>query len=91
MTASPITIETELVSWRDDAACKDSEIDFFPNPEDVSAISAAKEICSTCPVADECLTYAIDTRQGEGVWGGHTAKERVKIRRKWAEQVRRAS
>jgi hypothetical protein len=37
------------------------------------------------------LTYAIETRQGEGIWGGHTAKERVKIRRKWAEQVRRAS
>jgi len=91
MTASPITIEIDLGSWRDGAACKDSQIDFFPNPEDVAAISAAKEICSTCPVADECLTSAIETRQSEGIWGGHTSKERVKIRRKWSEQIRRAS
>jgi WhiB family redox-sensing transcriptional regulator len=91
MTARPITIETEIATWRDAAACKDSTVDFFPNPEDVAGISAAKEICSTCPVANECLTYAIETRQGEGIWGGHTPKERVKIRRKWAEQIRRAS
>ena len=86
-----MTIETEIVSWRDDAACIDSKIDFFPNPEDVAAITAAQEIFSTCPGAQECRTKAHETPQSEGIWGGHTPKERVKIRRKWSEQVRRAS
>lgn len=92
MTLSTITFEDELTSWRDDAACAATpEVDFFPSPEDVAGISAAKEVCATCPVADDCLSYAIETRQAEGIWGGHTPKERVKLRRKWAETIRRAS
>lgn len=87
-----INISTDIASWREAAACLEHpEVDFFPSPEDLSAISAAKGICATCPVAEACLSYAIDTRQSEGIWGGHTPKERVKVRRKWAEQVRRAS
>ena len=83
---------TELVTWRDLAACKEKpDVDFFPYPEDVAGIARAKEVCATCPVADECLSYAIETRQSEGVWGGHTTKERTKLRRKWAEEIRRAS
>ena len=81
----------EQPTWRDLAACKDANIDFFPFPEDVQAIGRAKEVCATCPVAEECLAYALETRQGDGIWGGHTPKERMKIRRKWMEQVRRAS
>jgi WhiB family redox-sensing transcriptional regulator len=82
----------EPITWRDLAACKDvPEVDFFPFPEDVQAIGRAKEICAICPVAEECLAYAIETRQSDGIWGGHTPKERMKIRRKWMEEVRRAS
>jgi len=88
----PVTIELEdLASWREAAACADSDVDFFPTSEDVKGIGEAKAVCATCPVADECLTFALETRQSEGIWGGHTPKERQKIRRKWAEQVRRAS
>lgn len=93
MTIPASTVEfTDLASWRDLAACiEHPDVDFFPSPEDVSAITEAKAICATCPVAEDCLSYAIETRQGEGIWGGQTPKERIKLRRKWAEQVRRAS
>ncbi|CAN5181331.1 WhiB family transcriptional regulator [soil metagenome] len=87
---SPIDLE-DLGSWREVSACADSPVDFFPTPEDVKGISEAKAVCATCPVADECLSFALETRQSEGIWGGHTPKERQKVRRKWAEQVRRAS
>ena len=80
---------TEPITWRDDAACRERpDVDFFPFPEDVHAISRAKEVCAICPVAEECLVYAIRTRQGDGVWGGHTPKERAKLRRKWVDDVR---
>jgi hypothetical protein len=42
-------------------------------------------------VASECLTWAIETNQSEGIWGGHTPKERRSIRRRWIEEIERAS
>jgi WhiB family redox-sensing transcriptional regulator len=48
-------------------------------------------VCATCPVADICLSWAIETNQTEGIWGGHTPKERRKIRRTWLEEIQRAS
>jgi WhiB family redox-sensing transcriptional regulator len=84
--------EPEIVTWREFAACQDvTNVDFFPSPEDVGAIGAAKAICASCPVVEECLSYALETRQTDGIWGGQTPKERTKLRRKWMEGVRRAS
>lgn len=92
MTARPEIDTEDLGSWREAAACTErSDVDFFPTPEDIKGIADAKALCAVCPVADECLSFALETRQAEGIWGGHTSKERQKIRRKWAEQVRRAS
>lgn len=79
-------------SWREEALCRDaSDVDFFPTPEDAVAIKQAQEVCAACPVASECLEYAIETRQIEGIWGGHTPKERIKLRRLWQQEIRRAS
>jgi len=77
------------ITWRDVAACRErSGVDFFPFSEDVVAINRVKEVCAVCPVADECLMYAIETRQVDGVWGGYTPRERTYLRRKWMEDVR---
>jgi WhiB family redox-sensing transcriptional regulator len=81
----------DLTTWRDAAACRETDIDFFPSPEDSAGISRAKAVCAACPVAADCLEYAIETRQHEGIWGGHTPKERNRLRRQWMEEVRRAS
>ncbi len=86
--------EMEFENWRELAACvrlDEGEVDFFPDPEDVGAIAVAKAVCATCPVAEECLAYAIETNQSEGIWGGLTAKERARLRRRWLERMRRAS
>lgn len=79
--------------WREAAACLSvgEDVSFFPDPEDVAGIGKAKAVCATCPVSDECLTWAIETNQTEGVWGGHTARERRAIRRRWIEEIRKAS
>jgi WhiB family redox-sensing transcriptional regulator len=81
---------SDLEGWREAAACLGSDISFFPSPEDAKAIATAKMICGGCPVADECLSYAIETNQHEGIWGGHTSRERVKLRRRWLVEIRRA-
>lgn len=78
--------------WRDLAACRDdSEGLFFPDETDIGTINAAKAICAACPVQDECLSYAIETNQSQGIWAGTTPKERRRLRRLWLEEIRRAS
>lgn len=90
---SPVAFDVRFSTWREDAACLGvvEEVSFFPDPEDLSAIARAKAVCATCPVASECLTWAIETNQSEGVWGGHTPKERRSIRRRWIEEIEQAS
>lgn len=78
--------------WREEALCQgDTEGLFFPDAADIGQVAAAKAVCVSCPVVDECLSYAIDTEQPDGIWGGYTAKERRKLRREWLEEVRQAS
>lgn len=81
------------IPWRESAACIEvlDEISFFPDRDDTVGITRAKAVCSTCPVADECLSWAIETNQSEGIWGGHTAAERRVLRRRWLEETRKAS
>jgi WhiB family transcriptional regulator, redox-sensing transcriptional regulator len=35
----------------------------------------ALAICNRCPVQDNCLAYAVATRQRHGVWGGRSQQE----------------
>ncbi len=82
----------DIRTWREAAACLDApEVDFFPDPADLEAIATAKAVCAGCPVSDDCLTWAVETNQTEGIWGGHSPRERRSIRRHWLEEIRRAS
>lgn len=82
----------EFENWREGAACFDQTgFDFFPAPEDTIGIERVKAICRICPVADDCAAFAIETNQTEGVWGGMTQAERVKLRRRWLQDLREAS
>ncbi len=86
-------IDLTVTPWREAAACLDvaGELSFFPDKQDLGAIFRAKAVCAACPVADICLTWAIETNQTEGIWGGHTPKERRRLRRRWSEETKRAS
>jgi WhiB family redox-sensing transcriptional regulator len=42
---------------------------------------AAKQVCGRCPVQPACLSWALDTEQPNGVWGGTTEDERRLMRR----------
>ena len=59
-------------SWRDLAACLDVvSADYDPFFADTAELQAeAIAICGTCPVRDDCLTFAVRTGQQYGVWGG---------------------
>ncbi len=79
--------------WRSAAACRDSDSGlFFPeSASDVAKVAAAKAVCATCPVQEECLAFAVELNQTEGIWGGRTPSERRTIRRRWLRELKKAS
>ena len=84
--------EIDPPSWREDAACRgfDASV-FFPDEGDAAGIAYAKTICESCPVMDDCLSYAVEMNQTEGVWGGATKQERRRLRRRWLRELKEAS
>ena len=75
----------EPPTWRERAACAGSDPDLFHNAR---RISAAKAICATCPVLDECRRDQLDWETNGparfrantfGVVGGLSGAERRRI------------
>lgn len=66
--------------WRDRAECRglDNAM-FFPLSDEPAAARSAKKVCATCPVQDECLSFALETGQPAGVWGGLATTERRRL------------
>ena len=60
-----------MLEWTDSAACGGE-------PE------VALEMCQRCPVVSECLTWALETGQDAGVWGGMSEDERRSLKRRRA-------
>lgn len=74
---------TRDMTWRTKAACRNLDVEvFFPDSE--ADAGPALSVCATCPVRNECLDWAIATRQHDGIWGGTTESERKRIRRRRA-------
>lgn len=69
-----------------DRACAEVPTEvFFPayiGPGRLNDSNVARMVCGPCPVRDECLSYALTTRQRYGVWGGRTETERREILRR---------
>ena len=61
-----------------------------PGRKAALATEAAKAACTGCPVHAECLEWALDAGEADGVWGGTTPEERAVIRRERLLAARRA-
>jgi Transcription factor WhiB len=67
--------------WHEDAECakpsnKDLQKNFFANKP--AQQNEALKLCAACPVKNDCLKWALETKQNWGIWGGLNYK---KIRR----------
>lgn len=80
-------------TWMTHAACAGMHPEtFYPHgrrrrPPDLDAINAAFAICARCPVRTECLEHAITHREDHGIWGGMTARQRLRIARRRSLEV----
>lgn len=65
--------------WRHRAVCRNEDAElFFPlgtSGPVLRQIAEAKAVCRRCPVAGECLEWAL-IRGEVGIWGGTTEEER---------------
>jgi WhiB family redox-sensing transcriptional regulator len=65
-------------SWMSSGSCRDYlPAVFFPT--DGIGVRAARQVCSSCPVREACLDYAIYCRIEHGVWGGESERARRRI------------
>lgn len=65
----------------------DPELFFPENYSDLDAVKAAKDICNACWIQKDCLSFAIQQKEREGIWGGTTPSERKKLRRMKVQHV----
>jgi len=84
-----------MTDWRHRAACRDEDPElFFPVGNSGPAlvqIAEAKTVCNRCPVAAQCLAWALDSGQEYGVWGGVSEVELRALRRRDAEPIPEAT
>lgn len=66
--------------WMDAALCTETNPDLF-FPDKSGNPNPAKRVCAACPVRVECLTYALETSQQRGIWGGLTITERRRLQK----------
>jgi WhiB family redox-sensing transcriptional regulator len=82
-TIEVLTLDAPVLEerpWAVYSACRDAD------PEVFFASTRADErdalaVCDACAVADQCLEFAIETRERFGVWGGTNERERRKMLR----------
>jgi WhiB family redox-sensing transcriptional regulator len=72
----------DVWDWQLQGTCRTSDPDVFFHPEGergparVNRELAAKAVCATCPVIQQCAAHALAVREPYGVWGGMSEEER---------------
>jgi WhiB family transcriptional regulator, redox-sensing transcriptional regulator len=74
------------MDWRHHALCRDEDPElFFPigtTGPAAAQVDEAKAVCRSCSVVEDCLTWAIESGQDAGVWGGTDEDERRALTRR---------
>jgi WhiB family redox-sensing transcriptional regulator len=64
-----------------DGRCAETDPEAF-FPEKGGSATDAKKVCARCEVQQACLEWALTTDERYGVWGGHSERERRKLKKK---------
>jgi len=75
----------DLWDWQYEGACRQADPTLFFHPEGERGArrrqrdNAAKAVCATCPVLEQCREHSLQVREPYGVWGGLTEDERQEV------------
>ena len=83
-------LAVEDLGWQDYANCRGADADLF-FPERGASTRKAKGICAACQVQGDCLEFAVTKSEKFGIWGGLSERERRKIRKQRALELRRVA
>lgn len=64
--------------WAERGLCAEIGGDVW-YPELDQSNKTGKQVCARCEVIAQCREYAIRTRQTDGIWGGLSTRERMKL------------
>lgn len=82
----PGPITPPLGGWHGQGLCIGEDPDiFFPSNGDPG--TRAREVCSACPVRQDCLEYAMEADEF-GIWGGLDQHERRNLKRRQRRRAR---
>ena len=64
------------LTWKLDGKCRDMDVDMFfeKYEEDIFLRRTIDRMCSTCPIAQQCLQWGLSHNEW-GVWGGIYLKD----------------
>lgn len=74
-------IEFGSPQWHELALCAQTDPEAF-FPEKGGSTREAKRVCASCPVAAQCLEYALENDERFGIWGGMSERERRRLKRR---------
>lgn len=63
------------LDWMTDSLCAQVSPEFFDATNDGRSYAQGKALCTQCPVALQCLQWAIETDTNEGLYGGLSPRE----------------
>jgi WhiB family redox-sensing transcriptional regulator len=70
------------LSWMRSASCLGMDTEMFFPPSGVNVSAGIKALCNACPVNMECYEYAVKHGLDMGIFGGTSAIERIRTRRR---------
>ncbi|MFE6354334.1 WhiB family transcriptional regulator [Streptomyces rochei] len=76
--------------WRQQAACAgmDPRAFFSIGHHARAQVNAARRVCATCPVRQQCADFAIGVGEANGVWGGMSQKQLRERRRRFTSRAK---
>lgn len=76
--------------WDNQAACRGEDPDDWV-PEYPRPLTEVREPCGWCPVAADCLTWALTNHEGYGFWASTTPDDRRILRRRIYQATKNAA
>lgn len=66
------------VNWTK-ARCAGSDRELFFSDDDELQLYAVETYCNLCPIRVECLNWALEVPEKDGIWGGMRDVDREKL------------
>lgn len=68
--------------WVLAARCASADPEAWFPRKGAPPVEAVLRVCKRCPVRDDCLEFALSNDLDYGVWGGLTAMQRRRLKKK---------